>query len=540
MSESNPNGDSAHFPRHHRPRGRGQSQSQISSDSTLAPQTAPRQNRDHSPHEQKRDFALTGTVQTISRQSDPFYYDSQRIPYWDDSTGIIHDLPTSPSRQKEKSKGQYIAGCDNPYAEIVGGGPYSQQLDASNHAAMVRDWPYAHETRPDQTNASHFDILAEHSITNEDAESRIRSWLDSEEASNDGNTERSIKGRFRRALRKKDANQTLHQRATETIKVAVAKRRVKGDAEPGSLVIVDVPGDAVEKNRNLRTATTRLDFRHRLVTPTPPNFSKSGASYGLLRTDTRFETRLPLATEAPSPSKAFDKQQETVRGIENTPTLDRVIELRAEEQSKVLALLKGRLSEPGKSHGDEGKLSGDLTQSIMNPDVPNDDGSQGMKSIVPDHLDGNYASSSMYSSNENDDFEELAKAVAGLRPFQKLPSPSKLNSFQRHSAIPGGLDLLKIQAAKKKQVEVPNECEEQEAPQNIIGSEAEVGLPEAPVDMDTFASHAGADTQSRAHTSDESLATMLSEGYNQIGRQESLQMEHNGVKRRWYRGFWKV
>ncbi|CAA9963964.1 hypothetical protein PTMSG1_07323 [Pyrenophora teres f. maculata] len=542
MSQPNTPSHSPCLPGNRRYRGWGQGQGRASSDPPPIPETALRQNRDRSPYTQKLGLGPAKITPKPQRQSDTFYYDSQSIPYWDDSTGVIHNIPSSPSRHHDESRVKPIAGWYNPYTEIVGGGFYSQVSAPDGGAATFEDRSHTHDRSTETTVMSECDFLTKRPTSKEDTETTFKNVSDSFHVQSDKSVEISKKNRLRRVFRKRDASEELRQGATATIKAAALKCGVRNIREHKSSTSLNVTGLLGKKNSKLTARTSSWAFSHRPATSASPNIPKVGDSFAVLHTRASSEERKPPVANASFPLKAFVKKQEAGRFIERTPTLDRVRKLRTEEQAKAFAILEGRMPEVETTQEDDLQFSGKLALHVIKPKMTrarrnalNDKEHQESNSIMGvDLLDGNSASSSVYSSDEGDELEKLAKAVAGLRPFQDLPSPSKLGSFQHYSVIPDGLDLRDIHAVKE-QAGGNEPCGQEENSQGSTVADAEAKPAKAPSAVDTFANRTGA-----AHSSDESLVTLSSEDYDRLSGEEKLKMEQNGVKRRWYRGFRKV
>jgi hypothetical protein len=69
------------------------------------------------------------------RHSDPFNYDTQSLPYWDSSLPPSSPIPSTPPRHPVRTYAQIVQMAPpppkpvqalNPYAEIVGDGPYGK------------------------------------------------------------------------------------------------------------------------------------------------------------------------------------------------------------------------------------------------------------------------------------------------------------------------------------------------------------------------------------------------------------------------------
>ena len=243
---------------------------------------------------------------------------------------------------------------------------------------------------------------------------------------------RSTTDRLHKSVGKKDSNQKLRQDATTIIQIAAAKRGGKGNAEPGSLAYANMTCLSLKKEINLQARINSFKSSHRPEIKMLLNFPIMEAYSRSLCTEKTFVHRSSLVVEATSRLKEFDKKQELIQGIEHTPTLDLVTKLRAEEQAKALAMLESQRLEAEESRKDDIHLAGDLVQSITKSGIPqasgngsSDDERHRTKSITGlDFQEEICASSSVYSSDDEDvnDLNKLAKAVAGLFPFEDLTS----------------------------------------------------------------------------------------------------------------------
>jgi hypothetical protein len=387
-------------------------------------------------------------------------------------------------------------------------------------------------------------------------------YFDAADARNGMDLRSSDKEGFRHALAKKDMNQKLRQNTIETMKAATAKRST-GHTERTSERIFPL------KASNERRHPTTPKFKSKFAIPASPKTPRAIVVPATRPISYQWPDTLSPVLEAPSPSKiSSDNQPNTLSKHKRTSTLDRILNLRAEEQAKALAQLQGELYKPSEtkvtkqqapdalSHGKSGSESQriahfDLRESkqqafefIASPVSPE---SQRWKDIctIPDVVapaETASAGSSVYSNDgttEEDEIDRLSKAIAGLQTFQNLPplSPKKAE-FQRKSAVPEGLDMSKIGAGKE---ESDNGNELQQVPREKSLEEAQIGLLEyfnAPLEA---IGTGKADAQTPQTSSSQKSFTTASTGdYERVGSQEKLGQEQNGVKRRWYRGFRKV
>lgn len=387
-------------------------------------------------------------------------------------------------------------------------------------------------------------------------------YFDAADARNGMDLCSSEKEGFRHALATKDMNQKLRQNTIETMKAATAKR---GTVHAERMSEPRVPPRAFNEERH----PTSPRFKSKFAIPASPKTPRAIAVPASGPVSYQWPDTLSPVLEAPSPLKiSSDNQPNTLSKHERTSTLDRILNLRAEEQAKALAQLQGELYTPSETkltkqqapdalaHGETGSESQriahfDLRESkqqafefVASPVSPE---SQRRKDVctIPDVVapaKTASAGSSVYSSDgttEEDEIDRLSKAIAGLQTFQNLPplSPKKAE-FQRKSAVPEGLDMSKIGADKE---ESNNENELQQVPQEKSLEEAHMGLLEY-FNVPLEATETGkADAQTPQTSSSQKSFTTASTGdYERVGSQEKLGQEQNGVKRPWYRGFRKV
>jgi hypothetical protein len=245
---------------------------------------------------------------------------------------------------------------------------------------------------------------------------------------------------FRHAFAKKDMNQKLRQNTIETMKAATAKRvtvHAERMSEPR------VPPRAF--NEELHPTSPR--FKSKFAIPASPKTPRAIAVPASGPVSYQCPDTLSSVLEAPSPLRiSSDNQPNTLSKHKRTSTLDRILNLRAEEQAKALARLQGELYKPSETkvtkqqapdaltHGKGGSENQriahlDLCESkqqafefIASPVSPE---SQRRKDIctIPNAVapaKTASASSSVYSSDgttEEDEIDRLSKAIAGLETF---------------------------------------------------------------------------------------------------------------------------
>jgi hypothetical protein len=387
-------------------------------------------------------------------------------------------------------------------------------------------------------------------------------YFDAADARNGMDLCSSDKEGFRHALAKKDMNQKLRQNTIETMKAATAKR---GTGHTERMSELRVP---LRASNEIRHPTTPK-FKSKFAIPASPKTPRAIAVPASRPVSYQWPDTPSPILEAPSPLEtSSDSQPNTLSKHKRTSKLDRILNIRAEEQAKALAQLQGELYKPSKTkvtiqqapdaltHGESGSESQriahfDLRESkrqafefVASP-VSSESKSRKDICSIPDVVapaKTASAGSSVYSGDDNteeDEIDRLSKAIAGLQTFQNLPplSPKKAE-FQRKSAVPEGLDMGKIGAGKE---ESNNGNELQQAPREKSLEEAQMGLLEY-FNVPLEATETGkADVQTQQTSSSQKSFTTASTGdYERVGSQEKLGQEQNGVKRRWYRGFWKV
>jgi hypothetical protein len=477
----------------------------------------------------------------------------QRMTHWDDPSGAIHEIAsrsiqhpaqshaqgvsegtktaTNQQQQKQDAGSQTYFGrtWPNPYADIVGGGPFAQNQASyttpKDKKSKKRDFtPYFEATDP----RNHADLQSPNKYS---------------------------------FLGTKDVNQKLHQDTTDAIKIATEKRDKTKTDKPLPLLPSSAPQTPKKDNA----------MEQKFQMPTSPKWPKSRPSSSGKSTETHYTKLLDAIVEAPSPLNITNKRRQAQQSVGRTPTIDRVLQLRAEEQAKTLANLEGEIL----GH----KAAGDSPQDIPRELIKrvSDSESQylprvtsreqkrhasefisGLNVSSQNEREGmclmadaavaakdEDASSSVYSSDgsdQEDEIERLTKAIAGIRPFQDLPCPSPTRKeFKRKSAVPAGLDMSKIIARKEG-------SEDGKGTRQSQGEPRERTLLEAEADLLKLLNATGEDTgtgsaaigTSQSDSSTESFAMASSEDYEQIGADGELVTEQNGVKRRWYKGFRKV
>lgn len=432
------------------------------------------------------------------------------------------------------------AAFNDPYLDIVGDGPYGRNQAMYTAAGMAEAGSIGERTRRRD----------------------FTPYFDAADARNGMDLCSSDKEGFRHALAKKDMNQKLRQDTIETMKAATAKRGT-GHTERTS-----EPRVPLRASNEIRHPTAP-EFKSKFAIPASPKTPRAIAVPASRPASYQWPDTLSPVLEAPSPLKiSSNNEPETLSKHKRTPTLDRILNLRAEEQAKALAQLQGERYKPSKTkvtkqHAPDaltdGK-SGSESQRIAHFNLhknkqqafefiasPVSPVSQRRKDIstisdviAPDKTAS--AGSSVYSGDDNteeDEIDRLSKAIAGLQTFQYLTPPSlKEAEFPRRSAMPEGLDMSKIGAGKE---ESNNGNEMQQVSREKSLEEAQIGLLEY-FNVSLEATETGkADAQTpKTSSSQKSFTTASTGDYERVGSQEKLGQEQNGVKRRWYRGFRKV
>jgi len=364
-------------------------------------------------------------------------------------------------------------------------------------------------------------------------------------------------------------NQKMRQDTTDAIKLATEKRgKIKADQPLQSLPEHEPKTAVKRKSAPLPPILPKFAFENqpiisaKLVKSRTASFRKSAEAQ-------HNTTPLSAIDEAPSPLNASNKR----RSVDRTPTLDRVLALRAEEQAKALAKLEGDVLEDKPTDDGEQHIPRELVKRIGDsesrciPRVTSREEKRHASEFVPgmevagrderegicmmDDLDvrakeEDGAGSSVYSSVDNaqeDEIETLTKAIAGLKPFQDLPPPSsspKKKAFERQSAVPVGLDVAKLGKGKGG---LGDGAGSKTKPEELGGrtqveAEAELLKVLNATNETSGGGSAGVGT-SQENSSVESFATVSSDDYEQIRAEDELASEQNGVKRRWYKGFRK-
>ncbi|KAI4948354.1 hypothetical protein J4E91_005776 [Alternaria rosae] len=559
MTQPDPNWNPPRGPRNRHPHRRGHNLA--SSDPNSAPQTTQPQSQ-HAP------------TQNPQRNSDPFQYDAQTMSYWDDSSGTIHEISNATPRNLDRAyANSFGVGTEvthdwqqqnqnsdlqthgqqqwhHPFAEIVGGGPYTQ-----NRATQTTSKPPKNESRTvdkgKKTNRRDF-----------------TPYFDAADPRNHVDLRSHTKYIL---LGTKDVNQKLRQDTTDAIKLATEKREKTKVEHPLPPLTEHEPEMLVKRNSASVPSKTPALPRFNIENPTSPKFPKSRTASFRKKAETQHSKPLSAIDEAPSPLTTSDKRRSVVR----TPTLDLVLVLRAEEQAKALAELEGDISADKPTDDSEQHIPRELVKRISDSEsqrlprvtsreekrhasefipimkVPGLNEREGLRMlddpVVGAKEEEEDADSSVYSSDNNaqeDEVEKLTKAIAGLRPFQDLPPPSpKKMSFQRMSAVPVGLNVGKIGKGKdgSEDGDESKPKPKESGDRTVLEAEAEAELLKVinATDEGTGRGSAGVGT-SQENSSAASFATVSSDDYEQIRADDELVTEQNGVKRRWYRGFRKV
>ncbi|KAI4687403.1 hypothetical protein J4E81_008253 [Alternaria sp. BMP 2799] len=496
------------------------------------------------------------------------------MPYWDDASGAIHDISNATPRNLDRAYAKDVGGetgttthgqqqqdqvaglqtygqhqWHNPYAEIVGGGPYAQDQ-------------VPHPTSPPPKNTSRTATTKDNKGNRRD----FTPYFDAADPRNHTDLKSTDKYNF---LGTKDVNQKMRQDTTDAIKLATEKRgKIKAEQALPSLPEYEPKTTIVKrKSAPLPPILPRFNFENSAISA---KLAKSRtASFGKsAETPIQYTTPLSVIDEAPSPLNTSNKRG----SVDRTPTLDRVLALRAEEQAKALAQLEGDVLEDKVVDDGEQHIPRELVKRVSDsesrciPRVTSREEKRHASEFVPgmevagvDEREGicmmddpdvrakeeEGGAGSVHNSDNNaqeDEIEKLTKAIAGLRPFQDLPAPSpKKQAFERQSAVPVGLDVGKIGKGKGG---LGDEAGSKTKPEELGGRtqvEAEAELLQVlnATDESAGGGSAGVGT-SQENSSAESFATVSSDDYEQIRAEDELESEQNGVKRRWYKGFRKV
>jgi len=495
------------------------------------------------------------------------------MPYWDDASGAIHDISNATPRNLDPAYAKNVGGGEtgtthdqqqqdqvaglqtygqhqwhNPYAEIVGGGPYAQ--DQATHTTCPL---------PKKTSRT---AIKDNKGNRRD----FTPYFDPADPRNHTDLKSPDKYNF---LGTKDVNQKIRQDTTDAIKLATEKRgKMKADQPLPSLPEHEAQTPVKRKSAPLPPIVPKFAFENQPIISAKLAKSRT-ASFGKSAETQQHTTPLSAIDEAPSPLNASSKR----RSVDRTPTLDRVLALRAEEQAKALAQLEGDVLEDKPTDDGEQHIPRELVKRISDSEsrciskitsreekrhasefVP------GMKVAGLDEREGGWmmddpdvrakeeedgAGGSVYSSENNaqeDEIEKLTKAIAGLKPFQDLPPPSpKKKAFERMSAVPVGLDVGRIGRGKGRLEDTAGSKlkPEELGGRTQVKAEEELLRVLNATDEGTGGGSAGVGT-SQENSSAESFATVSSDDYEQIRADDELASEQNGVKRRWYKGFRKV
>ncbi|KAI4649815.1 uncharacterized protein J4E79_009661 [Alternaria viburni] len=544
MTQPDPNWNPPRGPRNRYPHRRGHVQA--SSDPNPAPQILQSQSQH------------TESTRNALRNSDPFQYDTQTMPYWDDASGAIHEMSNATPRN-----------LDRAYAKNSGGG----ETGTTTHGQQQQDQVAGLQTygqhqwhNPPPKNQPKTAIK-----DNKGNRRDFTPYFDAADPRNHTDLRSPDKYNF---LGTKDVNQKLRQDTTDAIKLATEKRgKVKADQALPSLPEHEAQTPVKRKSAPLPPILPRFAFENPTIISAKQAKSRTASVRKGAETPTQYTTPLSAINEASSP---LNKESNKRRSVDRTPTLDRVLALRAEEQAKALAKLQGDVLEEQAVDDGEKHIPRELVKRISDsesrciPRVTSREEKRHASEFVPgmevlgvDEREGGCvmydrdvrakeeeedgAGGSVYSSVDNtqeDEIEQLTKAIAGLKPFQNLPPPSsspKKKAFERQSAVPVGLDVGRIGRGKGRLEDTAGSKLEPEELGGRTQVEAEAELLQVlnATNEGTGGGSAGVGT-SQENSSAESFATVSSDDYEQIRAEDELASEQNGVKRRWYKGFRKV
>jgi hypothetical protein len=469
----------------------------------------------------------------------------------------VNEESRSTSSQQQGSQLQIApqSAFNNPYLDIVGDGPYGKDQAFYGKYQESVDEPEL-DFRGKKGNRRDF-----------------TPYFDSADARNSADFGSLEKDSFRVALGAKNANSEMRREATNAIQTATTRRDELNVEKPLSLVPGSEPMPSPGLFGRYHPPTTPTTFRSKFEVPISPKIAKVGAVDSSNPTDHQWLKYLSPVVEAPSPLKVSSKNQPTTRPKHKyTPTLDHVLKLRADEQAKALAMLEGdslEKKQPGEDHRHAPRaLSWKISDSKSHPvhritshdqkrhasEFIAEPGSPEPKKLaatclMADPVDptekDDRSSSSVYSNDDNvqeDEIDRFSKAVAGLHPFQDLPSPlPNKTGFQRRSAVPAGLDWSKVEAGQEELENGAGAQQMQQAPRQRTLKGPHARILKYPNVQKTDTGRGGVETTGcQDDSSAESFAIASEEDYERVGVEEELIAEQNGVKRRWYKGFCKV
>jgi hypothetical protein len=460
----------------------------------------------------------------------------------------------STSSQQQGSQLQIApqSAFNNPYLDIVGDEPYGKhQAFYGNYRESVDEPEPAFRQ-------------------NKDNRRDFTPYFDAADARNSADLGSLEKDSARVAMGAKNANLETRREATNAIQTATTRRDELNVEKPLSLVPGGEPMPSPRFSGRYHPSTTPTTFRSKFEFPISPKIPKVSAVASSNPTNHQWPKFPSPVVEASSPLKVSSKNQPTNRTKhKRTPTLDHVLKLRAEEQAKALAMLEGDSLEnkhPGEDHRHAPRApSRKISDSESHPvhritshdqkrhasEFIAEPGSLESKKLAatclmadPVNPTEKYDRSSVYSSDDNvqeDEIERFSKAVAGLHPFQDLPSPlPNKTGFQRRSAVPADLDWSEVEAGQELE-NVAGVQQTQQAPSERTLEEPQARILKYPNVQNTDTGKGGVETIGcQDNSSAESFATVWLEDYERVRAKEELMAEQNGVKRRWYKGFRKV
>ncbi|KAF1844847.1 uncharacterized protein K460DRAFT_416215 [Cucurbitaria berberidis CBS 394.84] len=480
-------------------------------------------------------LAPNPTYATPQRQSGHSEYDTPRItPYWDDFNGIIYEVPSISPRQSRNTYGRNIAATS--YAR----GTTEAQAKLDHIARVPRGFEASgSDPNPRQGGEMRRPAPFDEGLqASKNRDSRNMDF-DPTEARNSEALSRKIAHSHvplgRLALHSKDVNQKLHEEANGSIKIAMTNRHAL--------------------NNDLKTLPTP----NRESRPVSESKIKRGAVFEVPRPGAKDVRPMSTLVEIPLPLRIFKEKntKPTADCCPSSPTLNRVRKLREVEQKSTLAKLEEQLKstktiKPTRDDAQsrvstETSLSPKAEELIPDMELSDSDWARSLyaladppklpvTSTTPDpelnpKREGMMATvHSVEDSGYSDDEEidALIKAIADMRPFQKLPSTSaEHRSYVCKSAVPEGLDLSKIQTAKEQTNGISMPTTTHDA--IIKNSEAEV----------VGVNHSES-VESQKHDATVSLeyfARSASDDFERVEISIDEDTEHNGPKRKWYKGF---
>ncbi|KAJ4369679.1 hypothetical protein N0V83_005441 [Neocucurbitaria cava] len=488
---------------------------------------------------------ITSTSTNAERRSGSFEYDAPgTTPYWDDTYGVIYETPEIPPRHPGRT-----------YAQALRRGLSLHDV-SEGHVESDQDTPQREFLQHTASQNSYPQSIGKQLSR----KGNFTPWSDATDDRHAASSNGSIAGNqissSRPALSSKDVNQKLSHELKEKTKAKASTR-------------------ASLKN------SIKLPPAWKELRPSPASVLKQEAIFGIPKTAAKEARPMSALVEEPDPLRIV-KKKSTSRAVNripsnSSPMLERVRQLRDLEQKAILAKLEGDLMNvkatestaedddidvfPDAEEANFDVFTGGQTKQqsmahkearhsqhteefIPNIELSDSDWAKPLYALanppaVPPkspkrNLNLNAQRNSMVATIHSvDDSDEsnaqsddsLVDTMSGMRFVPNLPpTPPKHRPFQRKSAVPEGLDLKQIQAAKEKLKEKPVITVAQDAVPNVVG----VGVVNSKRNVQLV------------KASRESVATTtssISDDFEQLGSPGKDDTEHNGASRKWYKGF---